>query len=101
MFIYHITRPEIWGKYDGKPSYQTVSLATEGFIHCSYEHQLPAVLDRYYSDADRVIILKLDTDKLRSKLVEEPSTGGEIYPHVYGRINRSAIVAMEEKVLVR
>jgi uncharacterized protein (DUF952 family) len=99
MFIYHIVLPEVWKQFDGKPSYQAASLATEGFIHCSYENQLPAVLRRYYSNADSVVILKLDTAKLRSKLVEEPSTNNEIFPHIYGRINRDAIVGVEEKRL--
>lgn len=99
MFIYHISLPENWEKFKGKPSYQAESLATEGFIHCSYEQQLPAVLKRYYSGAERVVILKLDTAKLLSKLVEEPSTNNEIYPHIYGRINQNAIVDVEERYL--
>lgn len=99
MFIYHISLPENWEKFKGKPSYQADSLATEGFIHCSYEQQLPAVLKRYYSGAERVMILKLDTAKLLSKLVEEPSTNNEIYPHIYGRINQNAIVDVEERLL--
>ena len=99
MFIYHISLPENWEKFKGKPSYQAESLATEGFIHCSYEQQLPAVLKRYYSGTERVVILKLDTAKLLSKLVEEPSTNNEIYPHIYGRINQNAIVDVEERYL--
>lgn len=99
MYIYHIVLPEIWESFKGRPSYQPAGLQTEGFIHCSYEQQLDAVLQRYYSGTDRVLILKLDTEKLRSKLVEEPSTGGEIYPHIYGRLNFNAVVGIEERQL--
>jgi uncharacterized protein (DUF952 family) len=74
-------------------------LATEGFIHCSYPSQLEAVLKRYYSDVEKVLILKIDTDKLLSKLVKEPSTNDEMYPHIYGRLNLSAVVEVQERVV--
>jgi len=91
MHIFHIVLPEAWVAFDGG-EYAAASLASEGFIHCSYEHQLDGVLDRYYSGAESVVILTLDTEKLTSKLVEEPSTGGEVYPHIYGTINRDAVI---------
>jgi uncharacterized protein (DUF952 family) len=100
MFIYHIVLPENWESFKGRPSYQTESLQTEGFIHCSYESQLDAVISRYYSGVDRIVVLKLDTAKLRSKLVEEPSTNGEIYPHLYGRLNLDAVVDIDQRDLV-
>src|SRR5690349_6135901 len=101
MFIYHIVLPEVWERFKDRPSYQAESLATEGFIHCSFQNQLEAVLKRYYSNAERVLILKIDTEKLLSKLVKEASTNDEIYPHIYGRLNHNAIVGIEERVLNR
>ena len=99
MFIYHIVLPEVWERFKNRPSYQPDSLATEGFIHCSYPNQLPAVLKRYYRGVERVLILKIDTDKLLSKLVKEASTNDEIYPHIYGRLNHSAVVDVEDRIL--
>lgn len=99
MNIYHVTLPESWAKYQGRPSYQTESLQTEGFIHCAYASQLPGVLKRYFSGAIKVVILTIDTDKLRSKLVVETSTDGEAFPHLYGRLNHSAVTSVEERVL--
>ena len=99
MFIYHIVLPEVWERFKNRPSYQPDSLTTEGFIHCSYPNQLPGVLKRYYSGVERVLILKIDTDKLFAKLVKESSTNNEIYPHLYGRLNHSAVVDVEERIL--
>ena len=99
MFIYHIVLPEVWEKFKNKPSYQSESLVTEGFIHCSYPGQLEAVLKRYYSGVEKVLILKIDTEKLLSKLVKEPSTNNEMYPHIYGRLNHSAVVEVQERVI--
>lgn len=101
MLIYHVTLPANWEKYVGRPSYQTESLQTEGFIHCSYENQLEGVLKRYFASAIKVMILTIETEKLKSKLVAETSTGGEAFPHIYGRLNHNAVVNVEERVLAK
>ena len=99
MFIYHIVLPEVWERFKSRPSYEVESLITEGFIHCSYPGQLEGVLKRYYRGVGKVLILKIDTEKLKSKLVKETSTNNEVYPHLYGRLNHNAIVAIEERTM--
>jgi len=101
MLIYHVVLPEVWGKFKDKKFYEADSLKTEGFIHCSFAGQLETVLRRYYKDAERVLILEIETEKLTSKLVNEPSTGGKNYPHIYGKINAEAIVEVREKEIIR
>ncbi len=97
MLIYHVVLPPDWEMFkDGKP-YAAESLRTEGFIHCSYAAQLDGVLERYYKNAGKVLVLNIETEKLTSKLVDEPSTNNEIYPHIYGTINSAAIVDVEER----
>lgn len=96
MIIYHIVLPDVWDAFD-TGIYHTASIESEGFIHCSYADQLDGVIERYYKDEKRLIILSIETDRLMSRVVHEPSTGDEIYPHIYGPINRDAIVAAKEK----
>jgi uncharacterized protein (DUF952 family) len=98
MIVYHIVLPEAWRAFTGD-LYRAASLETEGFIHCSFAEQLETVIGRYYSDADTIIVLEIDTDKLMSRLVNEPSTNREIYPHIYGPINRAAKVSAEKRHL--
>ena len=99
MGIYHIVRPGVWSNFRGT-HYEAESLAGEGFIHCSFADQLDAVLKRYYSGDDEVIVLEIDPAKLDAKLVVEPSTGGEKYPHIYGAINRDAIVGEQRRKII-
>ncbi len=99
MRIYHIVLPEVWERFKGKDFYAAEGLATENFIHCSFAEQIETVLQRYYKDAELVLILEIESEKLASKLVNESSTGGEIYPHIYGEINADAIVGIEERNL--
>ena len=95
MKIYHIVLPEVWEKFKDEKFYEADSLASEGFIHCSFADQLEAVLQRYYKGAEHVLILTIDTEKLTSKLVKEPSTNNEIYPHIYGQINLDSVISQQ------
>ena len=95
MFIYHIVLPEIWEQVRSEPLYRHESLAAEGFIHCSYEDQLDGVIERYYAGREELVILTIDPEILSARLVAEPSTGGEIYPHIYGPLNMSAVTNAE------
>lgn len=99
MLIYHIVLPEVWERFKEEYEYEAESLASEGFIHCSYRNQLDDVLQRYYSNAEKVLILAINPHLLTSELVAEPSTNREIYPHIYGKINKSAIVDIEERII--
>ena len=98
MLIYHIVLPEIWAAFDTE-LYKHASLESEGFIHCSFAEQLDAVIERYYSGEKSVVVLEIESDRLMSRMIKEPSTNNEIYPHIYGPINRDAIFRAEEKEL--
>lgn len=99
MYIYHVMLPETWESVKGRSMYEAASLTTEGFVHCSYAEQLEGVLERYYSGAAEVTIITIETLKLTSKLLAEPSTGGEIFPHIYGPIDLSAVANVERRAL--
>ncbi len=98
MLIYHIVLPEVWAAFD-TDLYEHPSLASEGFIHCSFAEQLDAVIARYYSRESRVVVLEIESDRLMSRMIKEPSTNSEIYPHIYGPINRDAIISATERDL--
>ncbi|MFW5695361.1 MAG: DUF952 domain-containing protein [Alkalispirochaeta sp.] len=68
------------------------SLQTEGFVHCSFAHQLPDVVARHYPDLTDPIVMAVDTTRLSSELVIEDSFGsGERFPHIYGAIDPTAV----------
>lgn len=96
MIVYHIVLPDVWDAFDAG-IYRAASLETEGFIHCSFEHQLEAVIERYYGGAESIVVLEIETERLMSRVLNEPSTGNEIYPHIYGPINRDAIIGAKKR----
>jgi len=90
--IYHVTTAAEWEAAKQKDFYEHPSLSAEGFIHCSQDHQVAGVLERYFAGQTGLIKLVIDTDKLTSKFVFDwsPSTA-DTFPHVYGPINVNAV----------
>ena len=93
--IYHIVSAADWTKFNGQPDYEAASLQTEGFIHLSQQGQVAGTLRRYYQDVPNLLLLHVDTDKLTHELKYEPSRNTELFPHLYGPLNKDAIVQIE------
>jgi uncharacterized protein (DUF952 family) len=92
--IYHLVLRRVWEKNADRP-YRADSLASEGFIHCSFDEQLAWVANRFYADAEDLLLLHIDVERLTSPLREEPCETGEIFPHIHGPLNRDAVVKVE------
>ena len=95
-YIYHITTAAAWDKAQVEGAYTADSLAIEGFIHCSTADQVAGVLDRYYKGQTGLVKLTIDKSKVTSPLIFELATSiNEVFPHIHGPINLSAIVHNE------
>lgn len=91
--VYHLLTPDAWANARGGP-YHADSLAAEGFIHCSNADQVARSANRFYGDADRLLVLCLDADRLGPALRDEPAATGERFPHVYGPIDPGAVIEL-------
>ena len=95
-YIYHITTAAAWEKAQLEGAYTADSLAIEGFIHCSTSDQVAGVLDRYYKGQTGLVKLTIDKSKVTSPLIFELATSiNEVFPHIHGPINLSAIEKAE------
>lgn len=94
--LYHLANPEDTVTIDSNNEYTVASLHSEGFIHCCTEDQLTGVVQRYYQQAQQLVLLSINPDKLTAKLVFENTVGGsELFPHIYGPINAAAIESQQ------
>ena len=93
--IYHIVSAADWARAEGQPDYETDSLPTEGFIHLSTREQVAGVLDRYYRNVPDLLLLHVDVDRLTHELKYEIATNNESFPHLYGPLNKDAVVTVE------
>lgn len=90
--IFHLATVADAQAFAQSGSYHTASLDTEGFIHCCTATQLAGVIQRYYADAQEIVVLGIDSAKLTAELIFENTMGGdELFPHVYGEINQEAV----------
>ena len=78
--------------------YKADSLEREGFTHLSEQHQVAGVLSRYYQHVPDLLLLHVDPAKLMHELRYEEAANGERFPHVYGPINKDAVIEIEKIV---
>lgn len=95
MHIYHITTQAWWTTFADKDYYESPTLADETFIHLSTAEQVPGVLERYYAGQTGLLKLHINPNKLTAPLVYEESTNQELYPHLYGALNKDAVEQVE------
>lgn len=94
--IYHITTQAEWEEAKQQGFYEAASLPIEGFIHCSEEHQIKGVLQRYFAGRGPLVKLTIDSDKLHPRMQRDFSASlNEHFPHIYGRLNLDAVIEEE------
>jgi uncharacterized protein (DUF952 family) len=93
--LYHLALMKDWildasAEYDASTVGR--SFADEGFIHCSFGHQVQGVADLRYRGRADVVLLEIDADRLVAPVKVESLDGGEAFPHIYGPLNRDAVI---------
>jgi uncharacterized protein (DUF952 family) len=92
-YIYHVTTREQWEEAKKTGHYDSDTLTTEGFIHCSTEPQVAGVLERYYKGRTGLVKLKIKKSKVERPLVFELAGSiNEVFPHIHGALNLDAVV---------
>jgi len=96
--LFHITERVTWleavptGEY--RMSTRGITLADQGFIHCSQRHQVSAVAEFVYGDVndDELVVLVIDVNQVSAPIRHEAvEPGGPEYPHVYGALPVNAV----------
>ncbi len=96
-YIYHVTSKQQWADALEKGHYDSDTLATEGFIHCSTEPQVAGVLERYFKGRTDLVKLKIDKSKIQRALIFELAGSiNEVFPHIHGALNLDAVVEVIE-----
>jgi glutathione S-transferase len=97
--LVHLALPDDWSAAQAAGEYRMstrgITLEEEGFIHCSFDHQVLGVANRFYADLDELVVLRLDPARLGTEVVVEPPFPGSVehFPHIYGPIPVDAVIA--------
>ena len=95
--IYHMASVPDWeqARRDGQYTTSTHgrSLAEEGFIHGSTADQLAAIANMIYKGLPDLVVLVIDTDRVRPEIRYEHVPGWDApFPHIYGPLNADAVM---------
>jgi uncharacterized protein (DUF952 family) len=91
--IFHVTERSAFAAALETGAYETDSLKTEGFVHCSTRDQLARTVARFFAGRSGLVILCIDAARLGVQLRYE-AADGEAFPHCYSVIPLDAIVAV-------
>jgi uncharacterized protein (DUF952 family) len=88
----HLVPAAYFDACDPNAPYLPEAFERDGFIHCTDGAENVAdVANRYYREDPRLfVVLVIDVAKVSSRVVYEDDLG--IYPHIYGPLDREAIV---------
>lgn len=93
--LLHLTERSLWDAARTSGAYEMSTrgrtLQEEGFIHCSLRHQVRPVAEFVYADADDLVLLTIDPDKLTAPVRFE-AAGADEFPHIYGPVPVEAVV---------
>ena len=93
-FVYRILNLEEWVNFKKKKVFRGNHLdQSSGYIHLSSKDQLRKTIDIYFKEK-KIVILKIETKKLKKKIVWEISRGGEKFPHLYDKLNIESVVGV-------
>jgi len=91
--IYHLTPADYYNSLPADQPYRPREFDRDGFIHCTTgEERMLLVADTLYRRVPgEFLLLTIDEHKVTSPVKYENS-GGMLFPHIYGALNRDAIV---------
>lgn len=97
--LWHIAHRADWeaARADGVYLHSTRgrTLGEEGFIHCSYPHQVGIVARNLYADdPEPLVVLEIDRDALGATKVRVEDVEGMSFPHLYGPLPTDAVVLL-------
>jgi uncharacterized protein (DUF952 family) len=91
--VFHITERSSFAAALETGAYESDSLKTEGFVHCSTREQIVRTAARFFAGRSGLVILCIDAARLGMQLRYE-TAHGEAFPHCYSVIPLDAIPAV-------
>jgi len=65
----------------------------DGYIHLSTAGQLRETVDKHFAGQDDLHLAAVDVEALGDQVKWEESRGGQLFPHLYGRLTLETVIA--------
>jgi uncharacterized protein (DUF952 family) len=95
--IYHMCRADEWRAAQASGYYVGSSQdLADGFIHFSNADQVKQSAAKHRAGQDGLVLLAVQTAKLGDALKWEVSRGGQLFPHLYGKLPIDAVAWVKD-----
>ena len=95
--VYKILLPEEWDAFEAAGQFDGSAFDREsGFIHLSSRSQVAQTARRVFPDQPALVVAAIDESLVAGPLRWEATSDHGVFPHLYGVLPRSAVVAAFE-----
>ena len=98
--ILHICPRDVWAAAEAAGTYEGDTLASQGYIHCSTEHQVQIPATALFRGRTDLLLLVIDESRLPVPITWEqgdpPAPDGRLFPHLYSPLPTDAVVAVHD-----
>jgi uncharacterized protein (DUF952 family) len=94
--IYKIVPAALWraaealAQFDGAPAD-----VADGFIHFSTAGQVRETAAKHFAAQRDLLLVAMDAERLGEALKWEPSRGGDLFPHLYGKLQLADVLRVD------
>src|SRR5206468_1331484 len=94
--IYKIVPEKLWraaealAEFDGAP----VDLA-DGYMHFSTAAQVRDTAAKHFARQPDLLLVTVEAERLGAALKWEPSRGGDLFPHLYGKLQLADVLRVD------
>ncbi|NEU13832.1 DUF952 domain-containing protein [Methylobacterium sp. BTF04] len=90
--IYKLCPRDLWQAAEGEGRFTGAAIdLQDGFIHFSTAAQVAETASKHFAGAKDLVLVVIDGDELGPALRYEVSRGGDLFPHLYGPLELTAV----------
>mgnify|MGYP001407106057 CR=1 FL=1 len=95
--IYKIVTRGQWSAGERTRAFDGAPVGIEdGFIHLSDAGQVRETAQKHFAGQQELLLVAVDAASLGALLVWEPSRGGQLFPHLYGKLHLDSVIWVRE-----
>jgi uncharacterized protein (DUF952 family) len=90
--IYKICPEGLWREAERAGAFTGAPIdVQDGFIHFSTAAQVRETAAKHFAGQSHLLLIAIDPEPLGPALRYEPSRGGDLFPHLYGAMQLTAV----------
>jgi uncharacterized protein (DUF952 family) len=94
--IYKLVPKALWRAAEAVAEFAGAPLdLADGYIHFSTGAQVRETAAKHFAGARDLLLVSVDAKRLGDSLKWEPSRGGDLFPHLYGKLRLGHVLRVD------